>query len=106
MVLSCADYHAILAAAPAGWGEDPAYRHNALFTLAGTTPAAVLAGLPPAKPDRETVTAGPGVLFWSAEKERITSSAFTRLPALPVYQQVTIRNHNTVRKLAALLDEL
>ena len=29
---------ATLAAAPAAWGEDDAYRHNALFTLAGTTP--------------------------------------------------------------------
>ena len=28
-----------------------------------------------------------------------------KLPTLPVYRQVTIRNHNTVRKLAALLDE-
>ena len=38
VVLSYADYRALLDAAPAAWGEDDAYRHNALFTLAGTTP--------------------------------------------------------------------
>ena len=96
----------VLAAAPPAWGEDPAYRHNALFTLAGTTPDEVLASIPPVKDELETVAAGPGVIFWSAEKKRVTRSAFVKLPALPVYQQVTIRNHNTVRRLAALLEEI
>ncbi len=105
VVLSYAEYRALLDAAPPAWGEDPAYRHNALFTLAGTTPDEVLASLPPVKDELETVAAGPGVIFWSAEKQRVTRSAFVKLPALPVYQQVTIRNHNTVRRLAALLDE-
>ena len=105
VVLSYADYRAVLDSAPAAWGEDPAYRHNALFTLAGTTPAAVLGSLPPVKEELETVAAGPGVIFWSAEKKRVTRSAFVKLPALPVYQQVTIRNHNTVRRLATLLEE-
>ena len=105
VVLSYAEYRALLDAAPPAWGEDPAYRHNALFTLAGTPPAHVLASLPPVKEELETVAAGPGVIFWSAEKKRVTRSAFVKLPALPVYQQITIRNHNTVRRLAALLDE-
>ena len=105
VVLSYADYRALLDAAPPTWGEDPAYRHNALFTLAGTTPAAVLASIPPIKEELEEVAAGPGVVFWSAEKTRVTRSAFVKLPAHPIYQQVTIRNHNTVRRLAALLEE-
>ena len=106
VVLSYAEYRALLDAAPPAWGEDPAYRHNALFTLAGTTPDEVLASLPPVKDELETVAAGPGVIFWSAEKQRVTRSALVKLPALPAYQQVTIRNHNTVHRLAALLDEI
>ena len=106
VVLSHADYTAALAAAPAWWGEDAAYRHNALFTLAGVTPAEVLAAVPPVQPELETVATGPGVLFWSTARDRITRSAFVKLPRLPLYQQVTIRNHNTARKLAALLEEL
>ena len=106
VVLSYAGYRALLDAAPPAWGEDPVCRHNALFTLAGTTPAEVLASIPPVKEELETVAAGPGVVFWSAEKERVTRSAFVKLPAHPIYQQVTIRNHNTVRRLATLLEEI
>ena len=105
VVLSYTDYHAALAAAPGAWGADAAYRHNALFTLAGTTPDEVLASLPPVKQELEAVAMGPGVIFWSAETKRVTRSAFIKLPALPVYQQVTIRNHNTVLRLASLLEE-
>lgn len=105
VVLSYADYRALLDAAPPAWGEDPASRHNALFTLAGTTPAEVLASIPPVREELETVAAGPGVVFWSADKKRVTRSAFVKLPAHPIYRQVTIRNHNTVRRLATLLEE-
>ena len=91
VVLSYADYRSALAAAPVDWGEDSAHRQNALFTLAGTTSHDVLASLPAIKPDLEAVAVGPGVLIWSAQKERITRSAFVKLPVLPVYQQVTIR---------------
>ncbi len=106
VVLSYAGYAAALAAAPPAWGRDDSCRHNALFTLADATPDDVLAGLPPARPDIDAIAAGPGVVFWSAPEDRITRSAFMKLPTLPVYQRVTIRNRNTVRKLAALLDEL
>ncbi|MDD9986982.1 MAG: DUF1697 domain-containing protein [Spirochaetaceae bacterium] len=105
VVLSHAGYAAALGAAPPAWGNDAACRHNALFTLAGVTADEVLANLPPAKPDIETVAAGPGIVFWSATKDRITRSAFMKLPTLPVYRRVTVRNHNTVRRLVALLDE-
>lgn len=105
VVLSYADYRALLDAAPPAWGEEPAYRHNALFTLAGTTPAQVLESIPLVKEELETVAAGPGVVFWSADKKRVTRSAFVKLPAHPIYQRVTIRNHNTVRRLATLLEE-
>ena len=55
---------------------------------------------------RSHAAAGPGVIFWSVERDHVTRSSFTRLPALPAYQQVTMRNHNTVRRLEALLDEI
>ena len=106
VVLSHAGYAAAIAAAPREWGQDDACRHNALFTLAGVTPDEVLAALPPGKPDIDAIAAGPGVVFWSAPKDRITRSAFMKLATLPVYRQVTIRNHNTVRTLAVLLDGL
>jgi len=56
-------------AAPETWGRDDAQKHNALFTLSGTTPKKVLAQLSPLKTNIESITSGPGVIFWSVSKK-------------------------------------
>lgn len=106
VVLSHRKYKSAVQAAPDGWGDDDTRRHNALFTLAGITPKSVLAQLPPLRTDVDTVTIRPGVLFWSMSKEQLTTSALMKLPAAPVYQQLTVRNHNTVLRLLELFDEI
>ncbi len=106
VVLSHGNYRSAVRAAPDAWGHDDAQRHNALFTLTGITPKRVLARLPSPKTDVETVTAGPGVIFWSVSREHVTRSTWIKLPASPVYQQVTARNHNTVFKLLELFEEI
>ena len=47
VVLSHRRYQAAVAAAPKGWGEDAAKKHNAMFTLRSTTPARTLRAAPP-----------------------------------------------------------
>jgi hypothetical protein len=51
-----------------------------------------------------TVTTGPGVIFWSASKKQLTKTTLMKLAKSPVYQQVTVRNHNTVFKLLDLFE--
>ena len=99
-------YKLSVAAAPDGWGTDEQQKHNALFTLSGTTPQKVLAQLPPPKTEIETVTTGPGVIFWSISKRYQTKSTLMKLPRERVYQQMTIRNHNTVFKLLELFEDV
>ena len=106
VVLSQSDYQAALGTAPGSWGVAEGYRHAALFVLPGASSDELLASLPPLRDELEHAAAGPGVIFWSVERDHVTRSSFTRLPALPAYQQVTMRNHNTVRRLEALLDEI
>lgn len=106
VVLSHGSYRSAVRAAPAAWGHDDAQRHNALFTLAGITPKRAIAQLASPRADVETVTAGPGVIFWSVSRKRATRSTWIKLPASPVYQQVTARNHNTVFKLLELFEEI
>ena len=105
-VLSSAQYRSAVQAAPVGWGSDDGQRHNALFTLGDTTSEEVFEQLPNPKREIETVTTGPGVLFWSVSKEQLTRTTFLRLPAAPIYQLVTVRNHNTVFKLQELLEKI
>lgn len=93
-------------AAPDNWGNDDEHRHNALFTLGGVTPKSVLAQLPAPKTDIETVTLGPGLIFWSISKKQQSKTTLMKLPKFAVYQQMTIRNHNTVLKLLKLFEEI
>ena len=49
---------------------------------------------------------GSGVIFWSASKKQLTKTTMMKLAKSPFYQQVTVRNHNTVFKLLELLEDM
>lgn len=99
-------YKAAIAAAPAGWGVNDGRKHNALFALAGCTPKEILKQLPVPKSDIETVTAGRGVIFWSFSKKEQSKTTMMKVAKSPTYQQMTVRNHNTVFKLLELFEEI
>lgn len=106
VVLSYEQYKSAVESAPESWGKDNQYHHNALFLLGDITLKKLSAELPPQKPEMEAVTLGEKVIFWSASKENLTKTSYMKLAKLPIYQQVTIRNHNTVFKLLKLFDEI
>jgi uncharacterized protein (DUF1697 family) len=107
VVLSESAFQAALASAPLAWGMDADEKHNALFTYAEITPDDLLAGLKvQPKDDLETLTTGPGVVFWSISKAEDARTAYTKLPAASISKKVTIRNHNTVFKLRDLFDQI
>ena len=106
VVISASQYASAVGAAPADWGNNDAQKHNALFMLDGIKPEDVLARLPPPRPDFETVTTGPGVIFWSASKKSLGRTTMMKLAGLPIYKQLTVRNHNTVFKLLELFEDL
>jgi uncharacterized protein (DUF1697 family) len=47
----------------------------------------------------------PGTIMWSADRKYLTRSGMMRLAGTKLYKSMTIRNCNTVRKLAALLND-
>ncbi len=106
VVLSHEKYRAAVAAAPDEWGHDDQRKHNALFTLNGITPKQVLSQLPAPKLEIETVTIGPGVIFWSASKKALARTTMMKLASSTAYKQMTVRNHNTVFKIMELLESL
>ena len=77
-------------------------KHNALFTLQGVTPADIMSQLPPPNPKIENAVTGPGVIFWSASRQHLARTTIMKLAKLPLYQQLTVRNHNTTFKLRDL----
>lgn len=106
VVLSYRKYKSAVLAAPEAWGHNDAEKHNALFVLGNRNPKKILAKLTPPKPDIESIATGPGVLYWSVSKQQQTKTTYMKLAKEPVYQQLTIRNHNTVFKLLELFEEL
>lgn len=105
VVLSRRRYLSSVARAPDWWGGTDSHRHNALFTLTGTTPARVLKALPPPT-EYESIATAPGVIFWSASKGHLTRTMFvSKLVGHPTYKELTIRNSKTTVRLAGLLSE-
>ena len=106
VVLAYKRYRSAAQAAPDNWGKNDDQRHNALLALSGTTAERILAQLTSPKTDIESVTTGPGVIFWSVAKQPLTRTTLMKLPAALAYQQVTVRNHHTVFKLLELFEEM
>ena len=106
VVLTRTRYCAAVASAPDDWGRDDDRKHNAAFTLRGVTPRQVIEQLPVPKQDIETLSIGPGAIFWSISKQHQTRTTWMKLAAAPAYQHLTVRNHRTVFRLRELLEAL
>jgi uncharacterized protein (DUF1697 family) len=55
------------------------------------------------KPEIETVKYVPGAILWSIDKINVTKGSMTKLIGTKLYQQMTIRNVNTARKIYELM---
>lgn len=55
------------------------------------------------KPDIDNVVYVPGALLWLVDRKNLTKSGMQKLVGTNIYKQMTIRNCNTVRKLATLV---
>ncbi|HVV83747.1 MAG TPA: DUF1697 domain-containing protein [Kofleriaceae bacterium] len=89
--------------APAGFGDEPdRYRYDVFFLKAPLTAADALATVP-VREGVDATHAGPGVLYATRLIRKAAQSRIARLTAMPIYQQMTIRNWATTTRLHALL---
>jgi len=91
-------------AIPAAWKEDASTRCYVMFLWDEVDDPAVL--------DRLTIREGmddvkyvPGTIVWRVDRNLLTRSGMMRLTSDDLYKQMTIRNVNTVRKLADLMSD-
>jgi uncharacterized protein (DUF1697 family) len=104
VVKSKRQYVEAMKRAPAGWGKDASRKHNAIFAGAGMRTTAILRQLPSLRDELEEATCGPGVIFWSGSKKSLSRTTMMKIAKLPVYDELTVRNHNTALALLRLLD--
>jgi uncharacterized protein (DUF1697 family) len=102
-VFSKAQWQDIIGAAPAQWGQDPAWKHNLLVILKPYDMQMVITAIGEIKPDIELLVLGEGVLYQSMSRELFGRTTTGKLASNPVYKQMTIRNYNTAVKLLEIL---
>ncbi len=89
---------------PRAWKRpDPKMRYNVLFLRHEIDSESIVEDLAP-KPDIEQVWYRPGVLYWSAHTSDLGRTSMVKLASKAIYKHVTVRNLNTTRKIAELMD--
>lgn len=79
------------------------YRCDVLFLKNPLKPFQVITSVEP-KPGVDELFPGSEVVYFARLEARATQSRLPRIISLPIYQNMTIRNWNTTRKLLKLLE--
>lgn len=98
-------YRRIFEGAPKGWGEKPGWKYNTVFLIPPYSVDEILADIGAIKPDIEILEEGEGVLYQAVEFAKFGRSTTGKIASRSSYKYMTLRNWNTTRKLAKLLDE-
>jgi uncharacterized protein (DUF1697 family) len=103
VVRSFKEIEALIKSLPKNWkAEDASKKFNVIFLRHAIDSKIILDGLKP-KEGIEEVIYKPGVLFWSANTSDLTKTAMVKLASQKIYQDVTVRNLNTTKKLHELM---
>jgi len=91
---------ALADAVPRAW-VDETMRCNILFLWDEIDDPGIINAMP-VKAGIDNLQYQKGSLVWSVERKHITKSGMTKIIGTNIYRQMTIRNSNTLYKLAAL----
>lgn len=96
---------AAVASAPKGFGVKPKeYRYYVIFLKSPLAAAAAMKDLPLRDGVDRAWAGAEDVIFHERLEARATQSYLGRLVALPMYQNMTIRNWNTTTKMHAMME--
>ncbi len=90
---------------PRNWNDDSGWRYNVIFLRHTIDSEKILAELE-VKKDIEEVVYYPGALLWRAQISELTRTNMLKLSSRKMYQDMTIRNQNTTRKLYDLMKKV
>ncbi len=87
---------------PKSWKDDATMRCYVMFLWEEADEPTVLERLT-IKEDIDDVKYVPGAVIWRVDRDKLTRSGMMKLTSDDLYQELTIRNCNTVRKLADMM---
>jgi uncharacterized protein (DUF1697 family) len=105
VVRSLAEMKKLVESLPASWKGDDQWAHNVMFLRHSIDSKDVLKELAP-KAEIEKVLYRPGAVLWSARRSDIKQSTMNKLSSRKVFQEMTVRNPNTTRKLYELMKKM
>lgn len=105
VIRNLADMEQLVKSLPPGWGEDSNWRYNVIFLRHTIDSEEILKDVL-VKDDIEELIYRPGTLLWSAQLSEITRSNMSKLSSKKMFQEVTVRNLNTTKKLCALMQKV
>lgn len=104
-VLSSADLISTLEQAPPWWNSDKESKHNAIIVISPATAVEISKSVGGIKPEYENAAAVNKIIYWSAPLKTFSRTRWSKIVGTPVYDSVTIRNANTMLKLAEKVRE-
>jgi uncharacterized protein (DUF1697 family) len=102
VIVPADDLQLALEHAPSWWGREDDSKHIAVFVIPPTSVDEVFAAVGETRPEYERVGVYDRIIFWSAPRETFSRTRWSNVVGSSVYGSITIRNANTVRKLAQL----
>lgn len=90
---------------PKNWSGDERWRYNVMYLRHSIDSEDVLDRLEPKK-DIEQVVYYPGTLLWSARVSDVTRTSMVKLSGKKIFQDMTVRNLNTTKKLYELMKKM
>jgi uncharacterized protein (DUF1697 family) len=104
VVRSLAEMAQLVESLPSSWNDD-SWRYNVMFLRHTIDSEKILDELI-AKGDHEQISYRPGTVLWSAKATEINRTNMQKLSSRKIFQDMTVRNLNTTKKLHELMKKL
>ena len=105
VIRSAAEMANLVKKLPKDWTGDKDWRYNVIFLRHTIDSKEIVAALK-FKPGIENVIYVPGTLLWSAQARDVPRTAMVKLSSHKMFQDMTVRNLNTTRKLHELMEKM
>ena len=102
VVRSFSEMEQLVKSLPRSWNDDSRWRYYVIFLRHSIDSENILDELP-AESDIEQISYHPGTLLWAALISELSRSKIQKLASRKTYQDMTIRNLNTTKKLYELM---
>jgi uncharacterized protein (DUF1697 family) len=105
VVRSVSEMAKLVESLPKNWTGDSRYRYNVMFLRHTIDSEKILEELA-AKSGAEQFEYRQGALLWSAEVSELARTSMQKLSSRKVFQDMTVRNLNTTKKLYELMKQV